>query len=229
MGNLNNKFNNPTAQNKGARKLFRDLNIYYMEDMTTGKITIEGDLDLRNKGLDKLPDLSNVIVQGDFDCSDNNLTSLEGSPKTVTGSFNCECNELTSLEGATENIGNCFTCDHNQLTSLLGAPKNVVGYFSCNGNQLVSLIGAPENVFGNFYCSYNHLTSVIGISRVIGGSFNGRNNATILEYEEPFDQYWIDPAQVKSVKKEESKKVITETRNKKIGDFRRFALSRRKK
>ena len=44
-------------------------------------------------------DLSGTTYEGSFDCRNNNLTSLEGSPKIVKGDFYCANNKLTSLEG----------------------------------------------------------------------------------------------------------------------------------
>ena len=49
--------------------------------------------------------LSDVYIKGDFFCSDNPLTSLEGSPEKVGGNFFCSDNQLTSLEGSPEKIG----------------------------------------------------------------------------------------------------------------------------
>ena len=60
---------------------------------------IKGNLYLSHKGLTELPDLSEVVVKGDFNCSGNQLTSLEGAPKEVGGSFYCSNNQLTSLVG----------------------------------------------------------------------------------------------------------------------------------
>lgn len=56
--------------------------------------------------MERLPDLSNVIVKGNFKCSYNPLRSLKGSPKKVKGDFDCSyCTNLTSLEGAPEKSG----------------------------------------------------------------------------------------------------------------------------
>ena len=44
--------------------------------------------------LDKLPDLKHVKVLGEFNCSGNNLHSLEGAPQYVVGDFNCINNNL---------------------------------------------------------------------------------------------------------------------------------------
>ena len=79
----------------------------------------------------------NAIIEGNFDCSSMNLTSLEGAPREVSGYFNCS---------------------ENNLTSLVGAPIEVGGYFNCSKNNLTSLEGAPIKVDGDFYCFDNKLT-----------------------------------------------------------------------
>jgi hypothetical protein len=62
------------------------------------------------KGLyfEKLPDLSDVTCRGDFNCRDNELTSLEGAPKEVQGGFYCNKKQLTSLEGAPKDVRGGF-------------------------------------------------------------------------------------------------------------------------
>ena len=119
------------------------------------EVEVEGDLDLSYLNLTKLPPMRKV--GGDFYCSYNQLTSLEGAPEKVDGSFSCSYNQLTSLEGAPEKVGGSFFCNYNQLTSLEGAPEKVGGDFSCHRNQLTSLEGAPEKVGENFYCDNNPL------------------------------------------------------------------------
>ena len=59
--------------------------------------------------LTELFDLSDVEVRGYFDCTDNNLTSLKGSPHTVDGFFVCYNNPLTSLKGIPKTVyGNFY-------------------------------------------------------------------------------------------------------------------------
>jgi len=43
-----------------------------------------------------------------FDCSFNNLRTLEGSPQTVGGYFDCYDNELTDLEHLPEVNGRIY-------------------------------------------------------------------------------------------------------------------------
>ncbi len=149
----------------------------------TGLVDIEGNFNCSgitlNKGSrKKLKDFSGVrfgVVTGDFGCSFNELTSLEGAPQEVGRNFNCEGNELTSIKGAPQEVGGHFLCSDNKITSLEGAPKKVDGFY-CSGNKLTSLEGAPRVVKGNFCCCYNELTSLEGAPRKVEGlsNFSGR-------------------------------------------------------
>ena len=56
---------------------------------------IEGNLNISGKELTELPDLSKVVVRGNFSCSNNELTSLKGCPHIVGGDFICSDNQLT--------------------------------------------------------------------------------------------------------------------------------------
>ena len=115
-----------------------------------------GDLKLTGLDLTKLPDiLKDITVGGSFDCSYNNLTSLENCPKTVGGNFGCGFNNLTSLEGSPSSVGGNFDCYNNNLTTLEGAPSSVGEDFSCNDNKLKSLDGVPKFVGGSFRCENN--------------------------------------------------------------------------
>jgi hypothetical protein len=99
------------------------------------------------------------IIEGDFNCSHNNLTSLIGCPKIVEGDFSCSYNILTTLEGCPKIVEGDFWCFDNKLTSLEGCPETIEGDFYCSQNNLTSLEGCPEIVEGNFSCRYNpHLT-----------------------------------------------------------------------
>jgi len=159
-------------------------------------IDVNGYVYLNSERLTKIP-IKFRNVSGDFDCGYNNLTSLEGCPKTIGGNFTCSFNNLTSLKGSPETVGSNFNCNVNKLTSLLGSPKTVGGYFNCRFNNLTSLEGCPETVVrdfncnnnklrslegcpkmvgGNFYCYDNNLTSLVGSPKTIGGNFNCSSN-----------------------------------------------------
>jgi hypothetical protein len=118
-----------------------------------GSIDVDGDVDLYDKGLTKLP-LTFNRVSGDFYCYDNQLTSLRGAPLSVGGYFYCNDNQLTSLRGAPKEVGTekpgDFNCSYNQLTNLEGAPMGIRG-------------SNTRSVGGYFYCKYNKLTSLKGL------------------------------------------------------------------
>ena len=114
-----------------------------------------------------------VDVQGDFNCSGQELDSFRGVRfGHVSDSFYCWSNNLTSLEGAPQSVGGSFSCFNNKLTSLEGAPQSVGWDFWCNGNKLTSLVGAPQSVGGDFDCSDNNLTSLKGFPMEIKGEIN---------------------------------------------------------
>lgn len=63
-------------------------------------------------------------VSGFFNISNHKLTSLIGSPKEC-GSFNCIDNNLKNLEGSPEIVKLNFYCGENPFTNLIGAPKSI--------------------------------------------------------------------------------------------------------
>jgi len=88
-----------------------------------GSFLVMSDLNLAERGLKFLPDLSNVAVKFNFTCSRNSLTSLKGAPKSVGIRFSCEGNLLGSLDFASQDAKEFF-CERNQLQSLHDIPKN---------------------------------------------------------------------------------------------------------
>ncbi len=63
-----------------------------------GTVNVAGYVNLTSLGLEQLP-VRFGAVGGDFWCSGNRLTSLEGAPSAVGGNFWCTDNRLTSLVG----------------------------------------------------------------------------------------------------------------------------------
>jgi hypothetical protein len=129
-------------------KKFRIKNYTINDD---GSVDVDGDVDLSNNSLSKLP-LKFGIVRGDFYCFHNKLTTLEGSPKEVGRTFWCNYNNLDNL---------------NMCPQIVGSLGGNLGDFVCSNNKLTSIIGAPREVFG-FYCSHNKLTNLEGIPKLIG-------------------------------------------------------------
>jgi hypothetical protein len=124
-----------------------------------GTVDVNNDVNLRVKGLTKLP-LKFGIVKGSFDCGNNELTTLEGSPIEVSGGFKCNNNKLTSLEGSPREVGRVFYCSGNQLTTLEGGPDHVGGDYYCGRNKLTTLEGSPIDLGGSFSCKDNPVYSI---------------------------------------------------------------------
>jgi len=146
-------------QSSEAEQALKGWGIKYKKQ-SDGSLLVPGDLNISNRSLTKLPNLSSVKVGGHFYCHKNKLTSLKGAPHSVGGGFYCFDNQLTSLEYAPHSVGGSFYCFDNQLTSLQHAPRSVAGSFSCSKNQLISLEHAPHSVGDYFSCNDNQLTSL---------------------------------------------------------------------
>jgi hypothetical protein len=81
-----------------------------------GSIDVNGNVSLSWLSITELPLRFNKIT-GYFDCSNNKLTSLKGSPKRVDRYFDCSYNRLSSLEFSPDYVGKYFNCDDNKLTN----------------------------------------------------------------------------------------------------------------
>ncbi len=134
-------------------ELEEELDRYGIKNYTISSddtIDIDGDVDLRNKELYKIP-FKFGKVTGDFDCSVNYLESLKGCPSEVGGYFYCLDNKLTNLIGSPVEVGGRFSCRHNNLKTLEGMSIEVGGNFICNNNKLKSF-DSISNIEGYVYC-----------------------------------------------------------------------------
>ena len=108
------------------------------------EFVFKGDIDLSHSNLTKLPDLSNVVICGSFNCSGNRLSSLEGSPQRILGDFNCSHNKLTSLKGSPSIIQHDFDYSYNNLTVLEEKPQTIGNNFDYTHNS-IALIQTIQN------------------------------------------------------------------------------------
>ena len=100
---------------------------------STGLIDVDGSFDCEGQGLKNFKGVAFGHVKGNFNCDSNQLTSLDGAPKTVDGSFYCDRNQLTSLVGAPQTVGGDFSCKDNPisertLASIFNLMKKGKGY-----------------------------------------------------------------------------------------------------
>jgi hypothetical protein len=140
---MKNRSSRPVPSLSEAERALLGWGVEYKKS-PDGTLVVDGPLDISDRDLTRLPDLSSVSVMGLFSCSCNYLKSLEGSPRYVGGNYYCHNNQITSLKGASQEIKFNFQCYNNRLVSLEGAPQYVGGNFSCQGNRLTSLEYAPK-------------------------------------------------------------------------------------
>lgn len=57
-----------------------DWNVEFIKKKD-GTLFVPGNLNVSNRDMTELPDLTNVVVEGNFSCLHNHLTSLKGAPK----------------------------------------------------------------------------------------------------------------------------------------------------
>ncbi len=165
---------------------------------TNGVVNIDGDFNAYGRSLKNLFGIKFGKVSGNFDIHDNDLESIEGSPKEVGGHFNCSANYLNSLKGGPERVGENYLCANNLLFNLEGIakefkslnasgnsidslgelPKRINGFFLISNNKLLdSLEGSPEYVDGLFTCNRCNLETLEGGPKIVKGGYNCSNNS----------------------------------------------------
>ncbi len=122
-----------------------------------------------------------ISVNGSVGLAYRNLKSIPITFKEVSGDFDCSDNQLTSLKYCPETVGGYFSCSNNQLASLKYCPETVGGFY-CSGDQLTSLEYCPESVGGRFYCNYNQITNFDGLPEFF--------ERPISIYENPVDEIY---------------------------------------
>ena len=94
-----------------------------------GLVDVLGYFYCGNEGLEDFLGIRFGKVSGNFWCDNNQLRTLEGSPREVGGGFWCDNNQLTTLEGSPREVGRSFHCYRNPFISLEGAPEVIKVYF----------------------------------------------------------------------------------------------------
>ena len=135
---------------ENVAKICRKYRIENWSINSEGLVDVNGDVWLTGEYLAKLP-LNFGYVSGDFSCGENELTSLQGSPKFVGGGFDCSYNQLTNLEGGPQSVGGNFWCFENDLYSLRFAPEEVEGEVFVLPNSISDI---PKEYLTNEYLRF---------------------------------------------------------------------------
>lgn len=141
------------------KKVTRDdvYNFFGSHNLIIGNFTVNDD--------------NTIDVDGDVDLSYSSIVEMPFKFGKVTGDFNCSNNNLESLEGSPYEVGGKFTCSYNhKLKNLKGSPVEVYGDFKCSQcRNLESLNGMPLEIGGDFICYLNpKLKEMDSISNING-------------------------------------------------------------
>ena len=94
-------------------------------------------LNVSNRSIKSLPNLTKFKNLQKLICSNNQLTSLPTLPQKLE-IFNCYDNQLTSLPTLPQNLEELY-CSNNQLISLPTLPQNLK-VFDCNNNPISEIV-----------------------------------------------------------------------------------------
>ena len=155
------------------------------------------DVDISSQKLNYIP-VKFLETLGNFNCYNNNLTTLKNVPDTVGEIFNCSVNKLTSLEHSPKVAKSDFKCSFNQIKSLehitpsIGGDLNIsnnpiekldycpsIGYsLLCHNCNLTGFEGFPQKIVGSLNCYNNKISSFDNCPTDIGLHFYFDNNPT---------------------------------------------------
>lgn len=121
-----------------AKKYF-GMKDHYIMINDQGLVSYEGDVFLKNRSLTNLP-FQFEHIEGSFFCNHSGLSTLEGSPRTVSGEFMCTGSQhLTSLQGGPVHVGDGYYCTEIAFESMEGAPEHV-GEFNITYTPVLPLL-----------------------------------------------------------------------------------------
>lgn len=128
-------------------------------------------------------------IQGKFICKGLGLVTLDGGPSVVSEKFDCSNNLIQNLVGSPHTInvseisseagifinGN-FIANNNKIKTMLGLSIEQCFDFNISDNLLENLHHGPEVVNGFFYAAKNKLKTLQGCPRYVGRNFSVIDN-----------------------------------------------------
>lgn len=118
-------------------------------------------LDIKGKGVKSLAGLEYFTSLLFFDCSDNDIETLDVQAFGDLEYLNCSGNKLTSLNVSGLYKLKLLDCSFNEITAFTNtSPLNNLTYFNCSNNFLTGLPLANLPNLKNLKCAYNRLTGI---------------------------------------------------------------------
>ena len=135
----------------------------YILDSEDGKISISGPVlffECSGENITSL-DISKNSQLKVLDCSQNSLTSLDVSKNTNIGTLNCSNNNLSSLSISKNTVLSILKCSDNRIASLDLSKNTGLFELRCSNNKLTSLDLSKQNRLQEVHCDNNQLSSLI--------------------------------------------------------------------
>lgn len=138
-------------------------------------VDVNGDVNIFGERLRKIP-IKFGKVTGNFDCSENNLRTLEGCPSYVGGNFTAHSNKLKNLIGGPEEVDGNYNACINDLNSLNGCAAEIGKNLYIDGNEDLKRLDTTSNIKGDIHCYFT------GVKKSNDG-FLGHCEGRIIYYE----------------------------------------------
>ena len=135
----------------------------YILDSEDGKISISGPVlffECSGENITSLDISKNSILEM-LDCSKNNLTSLDVSKNTRLKKLDCFSNSISSLSVSKNTILEMLNCSGNRISSLDLSKNLELFELRCSNNKLTSLDLSKHNRLQEVHCDNNQLSSLI--------------------------------------------------------------------
>ena len=142
----------------------------YILDSEDGKISISGPVlffECSGENITSL-DISKNSQLKVLDCSQNSLTSLDVSKNTNIGTLNCSNNNLSSLSISKNTVLSILKCSDNRIASLDLSKNTGLFELICSNNKLTSLDLSKQNRLQEVHCDNNQLSSLIVSKQATG-------------------------------------------------------------
>ena len=142
----------------------------YILDSEDGKISISGPVlffECSGENITSL-DISKNSQLKVLDCSQNSLTSLDVSKNTNIGTLNCSNNNLSSLSISKNTVLSILKCSDNRIASLDLSKNTGLFELICSNNKLTSLNLSKQNRLQEVHCDNNQLSSLIVSKQATG-------------------------------------------------------------
>jgi len=130
----------------------------HLEDGILNEETRVTELDLSNRYLKELPDLSKYINLKKLNISYNQLTSIDGIPNSVE-ELDCSSNYIVKLPEHLPPKLRILNCFLNQLVVLPISFPITLNWLNCSSNSIENKVGSLPKDLKYFNCSNNYITS----------------------------------------------------------------------